>query len=85
MSCHTEWHDTRDGVPMTSAAVPLDHLTHVFGRLQRVLGTGAPAEDVAVAVVHRFRTTAEPAWLRGRPDALRLDVLTVSAILASRR
>ena len=43
------------------------------------------AEDAAVAVVHRFLTADEPAWLRGRPDAVRLDVLTVCAVLAGRR
>ncbi len=70
---------------MTSAGIPMDHLRHVFGRLQRVLGAGAGSEDVAVAVLTRFLTTTEPAWLHGRSDAARLDVLTVSAVLAGRR
>ena len=68
---------------MTAAS--LDPLTHVLGRLHGVLGSGAPADDTALAVVTRFLTTSEPTWLRARPDTLRLDVLTVSAVLAGRR
>ncbi len=73
----------RDHRGVTTAA--LDPLAHVLGRLQRVLGVGALAEDTAVAVAHRFVTADEPAWLRGRPEAVRLDVLTVCAVLAGRR
>lgn len=68
---------------MTAAAV--DPLTHVLGRLQRVLGVGPEAEDGAVAAVTRFLTGDEPAWLLVRPDEVRLDVLSVCHVLAQRR
>ena len=71
---------------MTSTpAPPIDHLAHVLGRLHRLVGMGAAAEDLAVTVVTRFLTGDEPAWLRGRAEHVRLDVLTVHGLLAARR
>ncbi|QNG36561.1 hypothetical protein F1C76_08130 [Geodermatophilaceae bacterium NBWT11] len=66
-----------------TAAVPVDHLGTVFGRLQRAAVPGA--DDLAVRVVTRFLSRTEPAWLRARPDQQRLDVLTVCGVLGSRR
>ena len=68
---------------MTAAAV--DPLGHVFPRLHRWLGAGRGVDDATVAVLHRFGSADEPAWLRGRSDAVRLDVLTVCEVLALRR
>ncbi|SDF89593.1 hypothetical protein [Klenkia brasiliensis] len=68
---------------MTAAAV--DPLTHVLARVQHVLGAGRAAEDAAVTAVGRFLRGDEPAWLGGRTDVVRLDVLTVCELLALRR
>ncbi|SDN84567.1 hypothetical protein SAMN05660199_00829 [Klenkia soli] len=66
-------------------ATALDPLGHVLGRLQRLLGVGVPAEDLAVSVVTRFLTGDEPTWLRRCTEEVRLDVLTVHGVLAARR
>ncbi len=68
---------------MTAAAV--DPLGHVFPRLHRLLGAGRWSDDAAVAVLRRFGSDDEPAWLRGRSEAVRLDVLAVCEVLALRR
>ncbi len=68
---------------MTAAVV--DPLGHVFPRLHRALGAGRSVEDATVAVLRRFGSDDEPAWLRGRTDAVRLDVLAVCEVLALRR
>ena len=67
------------------AAGVVDPLAHVLARAQRVLGVGPDAEDGALAVAVRFLVDDEPRWLRGRPEVLRLDVLTVCELVARRR